>query len=96
LLPEVREITEKAYREVEALRAAAADGQLEAERFEGEATAIVNDWAGKVRAFGIEVKGIWLVDFDNGSGCYCWQWPETELQFFHTQEEGFAGRMRIQ
>jgi hypothetical protein len=96
LLPEVRQITEKAHQGVEELRAAVGDGHLDTERFETEATAIVNDWATRVRALGIEVKGIWLVDFDNGSGCYCWRWPETALQFFHTLEEGFAGRMRIQ
>jgi hypothetical protein len=96
LLPEVRELTEKAYQEVEALRAAVAEGRLDPERFEADATATVNDWASRVRSFGIEVKGIWLVDFDNGSGYYCWRWPETDLQFFHTHEEGFSGRMRIQ
>jgi hypothetical protein len=96
LLPEVREITEKAYRQVEELRAAVGDQPRDAERFELEATAIVNDWATRVRFFGIEVKGIWLVDFDNGSGYYCWRWPETALLFFHTYEDGIAGRMRIQ
>jgi hypothetical protein len=96
LLPEVRQITEKAHQEVEELRIAVGEGRLDAERFEGEATAIVNEWASRVRSFGIEVKGIWLVDFDNGSGYYCWRWPETALEFFHTHEEGFAGRMRIQ
>ena len=31
---------------------------------------------------GLEVKGLWLVDFDNGSGYYCWQYPEEGLQFY--------------
>ena len=96
LLPEVRQVTEKAHLRVEDLRAAVGEGRLEAERFEVEATAVVNDWASHVRSFGVEVKGIWLVDFDNGSGYYCWRWPETALQFFHGHEEGFGGRMRIQ
>jgi hypothetical protein len=96
LLPEVRQLTAKAYQGIEELRAAVGEGRLEPERFEAEATATVNEWASRVRSFGIEVKGIWLVDFDNGSGYYCWQWPETDLQFFHTHEEGFSGRMRIQ
>lgn len=95
-LPEVRRLTEKAHQEVEDLRGAVGEGKLDAERFEAEATIIVNEWASRVRSFGIEVKGIWLVDFDNGSGYYCWRWPETALQFFHTHEEGFSGRMRIQ
>jgi len=25
---------------------------------------------------GLEVKGLWLVDFDNGSGYYCWRYPK--------------------
>jgi hypothetical protein len=57
---------------------------------------VVNEWAEGVRALGVEVKGIWLVDFDNGSGYYCWRWPEPSLQYYHSYEEGFAGRMRIQ
>lgn len=96
LLPEVRRATERAYRHVEALRGSAGQSLAEAERFEAEATAVVNEWADSVRALGIEVKGIWLVDFDNGSGYYCWRWPEASLQYYHSYEEGFAGRMRIQ
>ncbi len=49
-----------------------------------------------MEALGVEVKGLWLVDFDNGSGYYCWRWPERELAFFHGYDEGFAGRTRIQ
>jgi hypothetical protein len=36
------------------------------------------------------------VDFDTGSGFYCWRWPEERLEFFHGYEEGFDGRVRIQ
>lgn len=96
LLSEVRRITERAHRHVEELRGSAGPGPTEAERFESEATAVVNDWANGIRALGADVKGIWLVDFDNGSGYYCWRWPEEGLQFYHSYEEGFAGRMRIQ
>ena len=35
------------------------------------------------------------MDFDNGSGYYCWQYPEEGLQYYHTYEEGFRGRTRI-
>lgn len=89
-------MTELAHRRVEELRQAAGDGRASADRFEAEATAVVNEWAGSVRALGVDVKGIWLVDFDNGSGYYCWRWPEIGIQFYHSYEEGFAGRMRIQ
>ena len=49
-----------------------------------------------MEALGVEVKGLWRVDFDNGSGYYCWQWPEEQLEYFHDYEEGFEGRSRIQ
>ena len=57
--------------------------------------AVVTRWANDVMTMGIDVKGLWLIDFDNGSGYYCWQYPEEGLQFFHTYEEGFRGRTRI-
>jgi hypothetical protein len=49
-----------------------------------------------MEALGLEIKGLWLVDFDNGSGYYCWRWPEPALEYFHGYEAGFAGRARIQ
>ena len=91
LLPEVRRLTEAAYQAVESVSAAAAS----AEAAQSEVEAIVTRWAQDVMDLGIEVKGLWLVDFDNGSGYYCWQYPEEGLPFFHTYEEGFRGRTRI-
>jgi hypothetical protein len=44
---------------------------------------------------GCEVKGLWLVDFDNGEGYYCWQYPESNLEYFHGYTEGFAGRSKL-
>ena len=57
---------------------------------------IVNGWADAVRALGIEVKGLWLVDFDNGEGYYCWKYPEETIAHYHGYDEGFAGRISIQ
>ena len=90
LLPEVRRLTDVAYREVEAVAGGAAS-----EAAQAEVEAVVTRWAHELMNRGLEVKGLWLVDFDNGSGYYCWQHPEEGLQFFHTYEEGFRGRMRI-
>ena len=56
---------------------------------------VVGRWAESVMELGIDVKGIWLVDFDNGSGYYCWQYPEESLQYFHGYEEGFGGRVKL-
>lgn len=57
---------------------------------------VARKWVESMIALGVETKGLWLVDFDNGSGYYCWCHPESSLQYFHTYDEGFAGRMRIQ
>ena len=51
--------------------------------------------APEVTTLGVEIKGLWLVDFDNGSGYYCWQHPEPSLSHYHGYEDGFAGRMKI-
>ena len=90
LLPEVRQATDEAYRCVE--RLASASGPAA----QAEADAIVKAWADELLARGLEIKGLWLVDFDNGSGYYCWRYPEERLDFYHSYDEGFGGRMRIQ
>ncbi|HMC20605.1 MAG TPA: DUF2203 family protein, partial [Thermoanaerobaculia bacterium] len=72
LLPEVQRLTADAVQEVEAL---ANDAPRD------EAQQIVGRWAESVMKMGIEVKGLWLIDFDNGSGYYCWQYPEESLQY---------------
>jgi hypothetical protein len=96
LLPLVRRVTEDAYRQVEALQGEVDAGRLETDRARQRADAIIASWVESIRAEGVEVKGAWLVDFDNGSGYYCWRYPEPGLEFYHSYEEGFRGRMRIQ
>jgi len=94
LLPEVRRLTEEAARQVEALGApgeVAPSGAAQEKQSE-----IANAWAGALVEKGLQVKGLWLVDFDTGSGYYCWRYPEPEIQFYHSYEDGFRGRMRIQ
>jgi hypothetical protein len=91
LLPEVRRLTEEAHRAVEELTEHEPDPDAEAHLDD-----LVGGWAEAMMQRGLEVKGLWLVDFDNGSGYYCWRYPEAGLLFYHSQEEGFRGRMRIQ
>ena len=88
LLPEVQRLTDVAYAEVEALGEEVDDSNEDFQR-------IVTEWAEQVMSLGIEVKGLWLVDFDSGSGYYCWHHPEPSLQFFHGYEEGFRGRVQL-
>lgn len=87
LLPEVQRLTAEAVEQVEQLG--------EAEQMVEEYQTIVGQWAEAVIRMGIEVKGLWLIDFDCGSGYYCWQWPEPGLQFFHGYEDGYRGRVQL-
>jgi hypothetical protein len=99
LLPDVRQRTAVAVAEVEEWierRERGGEGAPSAEEVEAAVGQATSDWARAMEAFGLEVKGVWLVDFDNGNGYYCWRWPEQELGWFHGYEEGFAGRVRIQ
>lgn len=95
LVPEVRRLTEAAYQKVAALGAGTSAG-VATEEIQGRIEGIVGAWAQALIEMGIEVKGLWLVDFDNGSGYYCWRYPEEALQYYHSYEDGFRGRMRIQ
>ena len=99
MLADVRARTGRAVRATERLseqREALTAGSPERLAVEEALQAEVSRWAREMEALGLEVKGLWLVDFDSGAGCYCWRWPELELAFFHGYEEGFAGRTRIQ
>src|SRR5262245_51702036 len=94
MLPEVRRLTEDAHRAVEAL--GGDTGSSSRTDLQKRLEEIVNGWARSLVGMGLEVKGLGLVDFDNGSGYYCWRYPEDGLQYYHSYEEGFSGRMRIQ
>jgi hypothetical protein len=87
LMPEVQRLTEVAVVQIEQLE----DEEVDPEVYQR----IVADWAESVMALGIEVKGLWLVDFDSGGGYYCWKYPEPALEYFHGYKEGFAGRVKL-
>lgn len=96
--PFVRDLTASAVRQIDTLI-----HQLAATEEPGESRAAVEEacqkildaWKAEVRALGCEVKGMWLVDWDSGDGYYCWKFPEQSIGFFHSYEDGFAGRLPI-
>jgi len=99
LLPEVKEKTRLAMEKIEALESTLDDEDEPGDarqKLEAAARVVLSEWAEEVRGLGLEVKGPWLVDFDSGGGYYCWKWPEDSLEFFHSYDEGFSGRVRLQ
>ena len=94
----VRDLTAAAVRQIEALVTnLGSRDELDSRREEIEEAQekIVRAWAREVTAIGCEVKGVWLVDWDSGDGYYCWRFPEPSISFFHTYDEGFAGRIPL-
>ena len=85
LLPEVQRLTSVAVDRVDEMTA---EDPAEYEQ-------VVTEWAESVLQLGIEVKGLWLVDFDSGAGYYCWRYPEPALEYFHGYDEGFGGRVKL-
>ena len=98
LLPRVREITDRAADELSELARAIqgiAEDDTRRAMLEQEYVERLNNWVTDIQEVGAEVKGMFLVDFDNGEGYYCWKWPEQAVEHYHGYEEGFAGRMKI-
>jgi hypothetical protein len=98
MLPQVKHLTADAVRRAESLVAQLQDvseGDPAHATLSAALNDVVNSWADEVRALGLEAKGMWLVDFDNGEGYYCWSYPEETIAYYHAYDEGFAGRMKI-
>lgn len=62
---------------------------------EADINKVVDRWQQKVTKLGATPKGLWLADFDNGEGYYCWKFPETEISYWHGYNDGFSGRTAI-
>jgi hypothetical protein len=98
LLPTVKRLTAEAVREADDV----SDRLRELDprdpdhaTLSAQLSGIVANWAAAMHALQLEAKGLWLVDFDNGEGYYCWSYPEDTISHFHGYDDGFAGRMKI-
>jgi hypothetical protein len=99
LLPRVKHTTADAVRRAEALTArlqGVAEGDPQHATLSASLRDVVNAWAAELQTLGVEPKGMWLVDFDNGVGYYCWCYPEPGITHYHGYSDGFAGRVTIQ
>lgn len=98
VLPLVRRLTADAVERFEAVSVrlhALDESEPQHATLAAELQAIAAAWVAAVRELEVEVKGLWLVDFDNGEGYYCWAHPEPSITHFHGYDDGFAGRMKI-
>lgn len=99
LLPVIYRITEIAQKEVRTLvnRMEAIKGMSgqRASEIEEQINQVIDRWQQKVTKLGATPKGLWLADFDHGTGYYCWKFPETKISFSHGYNDGFSGRTSI-
>lgn len=99
LLPIVRRVTEEANSRIKGLVVLLeASRDRESQRTKDLETKInehVSEWQTKISKLGAEGKGLWLVDFDCGTGYYCWKFPEEGLEHYHGYTEGFQSRVRV-
>jgi len=95
--PRVKEITQHSYEIVEALQEQLSPPRSHVRCGAREPGARgTPEVAAALKDLGVEVKGLWLADFDSGDGYYyCWQLGEDDIEHFHRYETGFAGRRPI-
>ncbi len=98
LLPVIRRVTDEANLKVKGLLSlldAVRERDTEkAKELETKINKHVEEWQTKIEKLGAEGKGLWLVDFDCGTGYYCWKFPEDRLEHYHSYTEGFQARVR--
>jgi len=98
LLPRVQDITEQYHNLVAQLQEQLEElhHPREVRQMETRIHHELQQWVQAIKALGVDVKGLWLADFDSGDGYYyCWQLGEDDIAYFHRYETGFAGRRPI-
>ena len=63
---------------------------------ESHINSIIERWQVKIEKLGAEPKGLWMADFDNGEGYFCWKFPENEINHRHGYQDGFSGRITFE
>lgn len=99
VLPVLLKITERYLNEVRVLtsqmNAFAGIDNEKAFSIQNKIDSTMQKWQDNIRRLGAHPKGIWNVDFDCGTGFYCWKFPEAEIRFWHGYQDGFPGRVEI-
>lgn len=99
LLPLILKITVDSMGEIKNLMA-----QIEGQRYkdlnhkneiEEKISKNLKLWENKIKKLGAKPKGLWTVDFDSGTGYFCWKYPEKSISHFHGYDEGFSSRKEL-
>src|SRR5580698_8013114 len=94
ILPVVRRITLEFSAKVELLIARLETLALNQTEticaLEKQVNEMIQTWNDKIRKLGAEPRGLWVVDFDNGTGYYCWKHPEHDIEYWHAYEDGYS------
>ena len=99
ILPLIYRMTEEAAKEAKYLMgcidALPEKKSFRAEELQNQVNQIINRWQNKLERLGAKPKGLWLADFDNGEGYFCWKYPEVKILYRHGYQDGFTGRILI-
>ena len=99
LLPLVYRLTDEAFREVKShvnrIDAYSEKNHPAVSIIENQINSVIERWQAKIEKLGGAPKGLWMADFDNGEGYYCWKYPENEINHWHGYQDGFSGRILV-
>ena len=99
LLPLVYRLTEEVSKKskylMSCIEALPDKKSARAVEIQGQMNELIDKWQNKIERLGARPKGLWLADFDNGNGYYCWKFPEVKILYKHGYQDGFTGRILI-
>mgnify|MGYP000620846295 CR=1 FL=1 len=99
LLPLVYRLTDESAREVKylvgCLEALPDKKSDRASHIQDQINDLIERWQNKLERLGAKPKGLWLADFDFGTGYFCWKFPEVKILYKHGYQDGFTGRILI-
>jgi len=99
LLPLVYRLTDESAREVKylvgCLEALPDKKSDRASQIQDQINDLIERWQNKLERLGAKPKGLWLADFDFGTGYFCWKFPEVKILYKHGYQDGFTGRILI-
>lgn len=99
LVPVIIKLTERIKKEVQTLvqrlELVRQFDEEQANQIENQIDDVMNVWRDQVTRLGGKPKGVWIVDFDNGHGYYCWKYPEPEIRCEHGYQDGYGSRREL-